>query len=207
MSNLEQEIEELIAKGENPLRLSLAELIAKLAIIFEKLNLLKGESGIQGEKGDKGDRGEIGPRGIQGIMGPMGLTGKDGKDGEPGLSGKDGIGLAGKDGLNGKDALITDELKTELINAVLEKVPRPQGQRLFGGVRMPTYIDETPNGAINGSNVTFTLSTAPKQNSEIVRLNGLVMELTEDYTFVNRTITFVTAPVTGSRVRVKYEKF
>ena len=89
----------------------------------------------------------------------------------------------------------------------MEKIPQPR-QISFGGVaRIPTYIDETPNGAINGSNTVFTLATAPKQNSEIVRLNGLVMELTEDYTFSNRTITFVTAPIAGSRVRVKYEKF
>jgi len=69
-------------------------------------------------------------------------------------------------------------------------------------------IRETPSGAINGSNVTFTLASTPVAGSEEVYLNGILQEpgAGNDYTISGATITYLTAPKTGSRLRVSYQK-
>ena len=67
---------------------------------------------------------------------------------------------------------------------------------------------ETPTGTVNGSNTTFTLANTPIANTEQVFLNGLLLEpgAGNDYTISTNTITFLTAPVTGDRLRVNYQK-
>lgn len=66
---------------------------------------------------------------------------------------------------------------------------------------------ETPTGAVNGSNTTFTLANTPVANTECVYLNGLLQEPGgNDYTISGATITMVTAPSTGDRLRVNYQK-
>ena len=123
-SELETEISELI--------------LERLSPVWEKLSEIdKKVDEIQLEEGPKGEKGEMGDPGLPGERGKDGKDGKNGRDGESiiGPPGKDGIGLAGKDGrdgLNGKDGEITDELKNELVKMILEKVPRPQGQRIGG---------------------------------------------------------------------------
>ena len=59
---------------------------------------------------------------------------------------------------------------------------------------------ETPSGSINGSNVTFTLSTTPVAGSEVLFLNGQLQEqgASSDYTISGDTITFADAPPSGS---------
>lgn len=82
------------------------------------------------------------------------------------------------------------------------------------GVKSGTFVGasnfvvrETPTGAVNGSNVTFTLANAPLSNTECVYLNGLLQEPgANDYSIATNTITFVTAPATGDRLRVNYQK-
>jgi phage-related tail fiber protein len=71
-----------------------------------------------------------------------------------------------------------------------------------------TFVDkETPSGTVNGSNAAFTLANTPISGSEHVYLNGLLQEGGgEDYTLSTATITFVAAPLTGSRIRVTYRK-
>lgn len=67
------------------------------------------------------------------------------------------------------------------------------------------FIDnETPAGTINGSNVTFTLANTPESGSVKVFLNGMRQTLTEDYTISGATITFVSAPPSGSILRADY---
>jgi hypothetical protein len=67
---------------------------------------------------------------------------------------------------------------------------------------------ETPGGLVNGSNTNYTLANPPIANSEQVFLNGLLQEpgAGNDYTIVAASITFLTAPLTGDRIRVTYMK-
>jgi hypothetical protein len=67
---------------------------------------------------------------------------------------------------------------------------------------------ETPTGAINGANTTFTLAATPTANTEEVFLNGILQEpgAGNDYTISSATITMLSAPLTGDRLRVNYRK-
>jgi hypothetical protein len=67
---------------------------------------------------------------------------------------------------------------------------------------------ETPTGAINGANTTFTLAATPTVNTEEVFLNGILQEpgAGNDYTISGATITMLSAPLTGDRLRVNYRK-
>lgn len=76
-------------------------------------------------------------------------------------------------------------------------------------VRASNYITrEAPSGAVNGSNTTFTLANTPVSGSEQVFLNGILQEpgSGNDYTISGTTITYLTAPATGDRIRVTYLK-
>jgi hypothetical protein len=83
------------------------------------------------------------------------------------------------------------------------------------GVKPGTYIGtgnivtrETPAGAINGSNTSFTLASNPTVNTEQVFLNGLLLEpgAGNDYTISGATITMLSAPLTGDRLKANYLK-
>lgn len=65
---------------------------------------------------------------------------------------------------------------------------------------------ETPSGTVNGSNVTFTLAFTPISGTEHVYLNGILQEpgAGNDYTISSATITYLTAPLTGDKIRVTY---
>lgn len=67
---------------------------------------------------------------------------------------------------------------------------------------------ETPSGTVNGSNTAFTLANTPTVGSEQVFLNGILQEpgAGNDYTISGTAITYLTAPVTGDRLRVTYLK-
>lgn len=83
------------------------------------------------------------------------------------------------------------------------------------GVKAGTYLGasnfvtrETPTGLINGANTTFTLAATPTAGTEEVFLNGLLLEpgAGNDYTIATSTITMLSAPATGDRLRVNYRK-
>lgn len=65
---------------------------------------------------------------------------------------------------------------------------------------------ETPSGAINGTNVSFTLANTPVTGSVRVVLNGLEQEAGDDYTISGSTITYATAPIAGDILRVSYTR-
>jgi hypothetical protein len=67
---------------------------------------------------------------------------------------------------------------------------------------------ETPTGVVNGTNTSFVLANTPVAGSEQVFLNGILQEpgAGNDYTISVATITYLTAPVTGDKVRVNYIK-
>lgn len=69
-------------------------------------------------------------------------------------------------------------------------------------------IRETPAGLVNGVNTIFTLANTPLANSEEVYLNGILQEpgADNDYTISGNTITYLSPPLTGDRLRVSYRK-
>ena len=79
------------------------------------------------------------------------------------------------------------------------------------GVAMVTdhyhAYQEEPIGLVNGSNKVFTLSRAPKQNSECLYVNGRIMKrgTGNDYTISTNIITFSEAPSAGSVLIVNYD--
>lgn len=78
-----------------------------------------------------------------------------------------------------------------------------------GGITSANFVDkETPSGAINGSNTSYTLANTPTVGSEHVYLNGVLQESGSgnDYTISGGTITMLTAPLTGEKIRVTYRK-
>lgn len=78
-----------------------------------------------------------------------------------------------------------------------------------GGLGASNFVDkETPSGTINGSNVTFTLANTPTAGSEHVFLNGELQDVGagNDYTISGATITLLTAPLAGEKLRVSYRK-
>jgi len=67
---------------------------------------------------------------------------------------------------------------------------------------------ETPTGLVNSSNTAYTLANTPVAGSEEVYLNGIMQEPGggNDYTISGTAITYLTAPVTGDKIRVSYLK-
>lgn len=67
---------------------------------------------------------------------------------------------------------------------------------------------ETPGGLVNGSNTTYTLAFTPTSGTESVYLNGILQEpgAGNDYNITTNTITYLTAPLSGDKIRVSYLK-
>lgn len=59
---------------------------------------------------------------------------------------------------------------------------------------------ETPSGAVNGVNTSFTVLNTPS----FITINGLVQTEGEDYTIVGLAITTTNPPPTGSLIRSYY---
>ncbi|GAB4361556.1 MAG: hypothetical protein OHK0021_05620 [Bryobacter sp.] len=70
------------------------------------------------------------------------------------------------------------------------------------------FVDgEIPAGLLNGSNVTFTLATAPSPAASLeLYLNGILLSPGVDYTLATATITFVNSvvPQSGDTLRAYY---
>lgn len=67
------------------------------------------------------------------------------------------------------------------------------------------FVQETPSGTVNGSNVTFTIANTPLEDDAVlVIVNGLIQQrgAGNDYTISGTTITFNTAPATASTLLV-----
>lgn len=77
------------------------------------------------------------------------------------------------------------------------------------GLSSSSFVtSETPSGSINGSNTTFVLANTPISGSEAIYLNGLRQESGSgnDYTISGATITMLTAPIAGDKIRVDYRR-
>lgn len=77
--------------------------------------------------------------------------------------------------------------------------------RTLSGASGHQIFSETPSGTINGSNTVFTLSQTPVNGSLAIYLNGARQKLTDDYTLSTATITFISAPPSGSNIICDYE--
>lgn len=64
--------------------------------------------------------------------------------------------------------------------------------------------NETPGGAMNNSNVTFTLANTPTANSLKLYMNGLRQKYTGDYTLSGTTITMVSPPTSSDWLLADY---
>lgn len=76
-------------------------------------------------------------------------------------------------------------------------------------MKVANYVTrETPAGTVNGSTTVFSLATAPIAGTEHVYLNGILQEpgAGNDYTISGGNITFISAPLTGDKIRVSYLK-
>lgn len=68
-----------------------------------------------------------------------------------------------------------------------------------------TFVDgEVPSGTVDSSNVTFTLAHTPTAGSVKIYKDGIRLKITEDYTISSATITFISAPLTGSLLLADY---
>lgn len=79
----------------------------------------------------------------------------------------------------------------------------------LSGLQAGNFVDkETPSGTINGSNTSFVLANTPTATTEHIYLNGILQDVGagNDYTISGATITMLTAPLTGEKIRVTYRK-
>lgn len=68
-----------------------------------------------------------------------------------------------------------------------------------------TEVRETPSGALNGANVTFTLSYTPSPTASLfLQLNGVEQILSTDYTLSTSTLTFSVAPKSSDYLVAQY---
>jgi len=65
---------------------------------------------------------------------------------------------------------------------------------------------ETPSGAINGSNTSFTTAYQITTGKIMLMLNGVMLIENTHYTISGKTITMTTAPLTGEVLTVAFYK-
>ena len=110
-----------------------------------------------------------------------------------------------------------DKLKISAIKGlqdILDELKKIRTTRLFGGggfsksaLEFHLIDDEVPTGAVNGVNTDFVLNHTPSPSTSLkVYLDGQKMKLTTDYTLSDKTITFLTAPLTNSLILCDYRR-
>lgn len=69
-------------------------------------------------------------------------------------------------------------------------------------------VRETPAGAMDGTNTTFTLAFTPQAGTEMIFANGILLEpgATNDYTIAGATITMLFALQSSDRLKCTYFK-
>lgn len=123
------------------------------------------------------------------------------------------IGAADSGGTGNTQLTITRQAETGGINRSIGI-----GDVLTNNPTVKTFTDienningfiynETPTGTINGSNTSFTLANTPISGSlQLYRDGQLLNGGGNDYTLSGTTITFTTAPATGSVLLAYYSK-
>lgn len=128
------------------------------------------------------------------------------------------VSTATQAALNAKEGTITagttaqyfrgDKTFQTLNAAAISDFNTASDARVATAIAAKFVTRETPTGAVNGTNTSFVLANTPVTGSEEVYLNGILQEpgAGNDYTISAATITYLTAPVTGDKVRVSYIK-
>lgn len=75
-------------------------------------------------------------------------------------------------------------------------------------VRVTDIVKETPAGALNGANTTFTLSNVPKAGTVDLFVNGMLQDVGSgnDYTISGDTITMLYVLTSADKIRSAYFK-
>lgn len=183
----------------------------------------KGEQGPKGDMGDRGERGSDGREGPRGIEGPEGMRGRPGRD-MVHLSGEDIVALLGALPLDQRLPLSAIKDIESVIGSIVARAMSFMGGHA-GAMETPIKTStgtplskdgsgafilpassgggltfETPTGAIDGVNVTYTVLHTPKA----VILNGEWYFENDGYTLTDLTITMLITPMTGSTLRSAY---
>jgi hypothetical protein len=91
-----------------------------------------------------------------------------------------------------------------VIEAGQQGPPGPPGP---SGGAASLVVGETPAGAVNGSNATFTSAYAFIPESVEVMVNGLTQRRVTDFnTSGNQTITLSDSPQAGDSIRINYTR-
>jgi hypothetical protein len=108
------------------------------------------------------------------------------------------------------ELVLTNDLSSEISNRIADvnaEESRAISAELSLSTNFANIYDKkvAVSGAINGTNLVFTLASAVRTNSEAVYLNGLLQIVSDDYTLTtsNGMVTgfeFIEAPVSGSKV-------
>lgn len=195
--------------------------------IFKNISQIKGEKGEIGTIGLKGDKGDSitgqtglqGLTGVQGAKGERGLPGKDGKDSEDAIDGKSpekGIDYFTKEEQESFMSQIVGMIKLkpleEKIKEILKKLEQLQKVQQLGGRTLHrggitlVWNEAVGEGDIAGT-TAFDLDNTPYSTSELqVWVGGGIQFLTDDFTLSGKTITFLTAPPDGAKIRATYRK-
>lgn len=85
--------------------------------------------------------------------------------------------------------------------------PNQLTRKAYVDAGLANWESSAPTGTINGSNQVFTLPAAALGNTSIfLFINGLLQRYGTDYTRTGTTLTFTTAPASGSDIWVMYPK-
>jgi hypothetical protein len=77
---------------------------------------------------------------------------------------------------------------------------------LLSDVAGGTTVQETASGPVNDSNVAFTVAHTPTDAGNFMLfLDGLLLNVTDDYTRSGVNITMISAPKTGQKLRAVYK--
>lgn len=130
---------------------------------------------------------------------------------------RSGTGAIVLDATNGIAVAVDDSSIERSGNAIRVKALGITNAMLAGGISDDKLVEdyliatkyivrETPTGAVDGVNTTYTLANTPVAGKEMVFLNGVLQEpgVGNDYTISGATITYLSAPFTGDKVRVTY---
>lgn len=92
---------------------------------------------------------------------------------------------------------LTGQFTTAEYNAIIAAI---------GSGGFSSFSDaETPSGLINGSNKTFTLANIPASGANpLVSYQGQIQQNGVDFIITSNTITFTTAPQSGTWILVWY---
>jgi hypothetical protein len=79
-------------------------------------------------------------------------------------------------------------------------------EKIISQVNNNSVSKEIPSGPIDGVNKVFVLTYEPVENSEHLYLNGLLQDSDDDtdYIIEGNRITFLEAPMVGSKIRCSY---